>query len=134
MSDDDLIRCRHLNGALLPRLDHIAAREYATELLKKAGFYLHEVARNSTTAYYTHHGRTPYLLRVSDHKSKGSPMGLPNAVARLTISPKDAYLTTHHVENLVVTAIGRYFLTDPTPSEYDGKNVNRLNGQSTPIK
>lgn len=119
----ELIRLRHLNGVFVPRLDHIAAREHAVVLLKKAGFALHQVASNSTSVYYYHLARVPYLLRVADHGSKGGPMGMPNTVARLTISPKDKYLTEKHVENLVVTAIGRYFLTDPRPSEYTGPKV-----------
>lgn len=119
----EFIRLRHSNGEIVPRLDHIAAREYAVRLLKKAGFQLHQVALQSTTSYYYHLARAPYLLRVSDHPSKRSPIGLPHSVARLTISPKDQYLTERHVENLVINAIGRYFLMDPEPSRYDGPNV-----------
>lgn len=109
----------------MPRLNHIAAREHAVALLKKAGFALHQVSMNSTSAYYYHLARAPYLLRVADHKTKGGPMGMPNTVARLTISPKDRYLTERHVENLVTTAIGRYFLADPKPTDYDGPKERR---------
>lgn len=116
----DLIRLRHSNGVIVPRLDHIAAREHAVTLLKKAGFCLYQVSQSSTSVYYYHMARVPLLLRVADHSSKGGTMGLPNTVARLTISARDAYLTEKHIENLVVNAIGRYFLTDPKPSEYDG--------------
>lgn len=121
MDEPKLIRLRHLNGALVPRLDHIAAREHAVALLKRAGFCLHQVANNSTSAYYYHQARAPFLLRVADHASKGAPIGLwDKTVARLTISPKDKYLTTVHVENLVANAIGRYFLNEPRPSQYAG--------------
>lgn len=118
---DDLIRLRHRNGVLVPRLDHIAAREHASALLKKAGFSVHQVSQSSTSTYYMHPARAPLLLRVSDHPSKREIIGMPYTVARLTISPKDRYLTEYHVENLVVTAIGRYFLSDPKPSRYYGK-------------
>lgn len=104
----------------MPRLDHISAREHAVTLLKKAGFRLHQVALQSTSTYYLHPAREPYLLRVSDHPSKPEIIGMASTVARLTISPKDHYLTEKHIENLVVTAIGRYFLMDPRPSRYDG--------------
>lgn len=117
----ELIRLRHMNGVLVPRLDHVSAREHAAALLKKAGFRLHQVSQRSTSAYYVHPAREPYLLRVSDHPSKRDIMGLPNTVSRLTISPKNQYLTEVHVENLVVNAIGRYFLSDPKPTRYYGK-------------
>lgn len=105
----------------MPRLDHVSAREHAAALLRKAGFHLHQVSQSSTSTYYRHPGREPFLLRVSDHPSKHDVMGLPNTVARLTISPKDRYLTEVHVKNLVVNAIGRYFVEDPKPSRYYGK-------------
>ena len=54
MDEPDLIRLRHANGIVVPRLDHIAAREHAVALLKKAGFMLHQVSQNSTTVYYYH--------------------------------------------------------------------------------
>lgn len=127
MTEPDLIRLRHLNGVLVPRLDHIAAREYAVSLLKKAGFNLHQVSLRSTSTYYYHLARAPLLLRVSDHPSKHDVMGLPNTVARLTISRKDQYLSEHHVTNLVVNAIGRYFLMDPKPTRYDGPKTGNLN-------
>lgn len=127
MDEPELIRLRHLNGVLVPRLDHIAAREHATALLKKAGFQLHQVSQISTSVYYCHPSRQPYLLRVSDHPSKSDVMGLPYTVARLTISPKDRYLTEHHVFNLVANAIGRYFVTGPKPTRYDGPK------QHTPV-
>lgn len=117
----ELIRLKHMNGELVPRLDHVAAREHAAALLRKAGFVLHQVSQSSMSVYYFFPGRDPYLLRVSDHPSKRDVIGMPNTVARLTISPKDQYLTEHHVENLVTMAIGRYFLGEPRPSRYFGK-------------
>lgn len=117
----EMIRLRHLNGVLVPRLDHVAAREHAVALLKKAGFQLHQVSQSSTSAYYLHSARAPLLLRISDHQSKHDVMGLANTVARLTISPNDRYLSEHHVFNLVVNSIGRYFLGEPRPSRYYGK-------------
>lgn len=117
----EMIRLRHLNGLLVPRIDHIAAREHAVALLTKAGFRRHQVSSNSTSVYYVHPQREPYLLRVGDHGTKHGMIGLHQTVARLTISPKDQYLTTWHVENLVAMAIGRYFITDPKPSRYYGK-------------
>lgn len=116
----EMIRVRHQNGAIVARLDHHDAREHAVALLKKAGFHLHQVSQSSTTAYYHHPARVPLLLRVADHPRKGDMMGLPGTVSKLTLSPKDQYLTERHIENLVVMAIGRYFLMDPKPSQYDG--------------
>jgi hypothetical protein len=117
----EFVRLRHCSNILVPKLDHITARECAVALLRKAGFKLHQVSQSSTSVYYLHPAREPYLLRVSDHRSKRDLIGLPFTVARLTISPKDQYLTEHHVENLVVSAIGRYFLGDPKPTRYYGK-------------
>ncbi len=117
----------------MPRLDQVAAREHAVALLTKAGFRLHQVALRSTSAYYYHVARAPFLLRVSDHPSKRDIIGLPNTVARLTISPKDQYLSAYHIENLVVMAIGRYFLSDPKPTRYYGRKgtweTDAVNGQ-----
>lgn len=125
MTEPDLIRLRHCNGILVPRLEHTDAREHAAALLRRAGFQLHQVSQISTSTYYLHPARAPLLLRVADHPSKREPMGMANTVARLTISPKDQYLTEKHVENLVVTAIGRYFLMDPRPTRYDGPKCGR---------
>lgn len=119
MTEIELIRLRHQNGVIVPRLDHTEARELAISLLKKAGFELHQVSKNSTSAYYKHPARAPLLLRVADHSSKKAPLGLSNTVAKLTISTKDQYLTDIHVCNLVATSIGKYFLNDPKPSVYE---------------
>jgi hypothetical protein len=126
-----MIRLRHRNGVLVPRLDHIEAREHAATLLRKAGFALHQVSQRSTSTYFFHVARAPYLLRVADHPSKHDTIGLPYTVARLTLSPKDKYLTECHVENLVVMAIGRYFLSNPKPSRYYGKKGTWENQSAT---
>lgn len=117
----EYIRLRHRNGELVPKLDQVSAREHACTLLRKAGFVLHQVSQSSTSAYYLHPARSPYLLRVSDHPSKRDNIGMPNTVARLTISPKDQYLSEYHVENLTAMAIGLYFLGEPRPNRYYGK-------------
>src|SRR5580693_7611017 len=130
----EFIRLRHKNGEIVPKLDHVAAREHACALLRKAGFAVHQVSQSSTSVYYFHAARAPYLLRVSDHPSKGDVMGMPYTVARLTISLKDQYLSQHHVENLVTMAIGRYFLGEPKPSRYYGKKGTWESNEQTAAK
>lgn len=99
------------------------AYHLALDLVKKAGFTLHQASMNSETCYYTRPSRVPLLLRVSMHPSKRSPIGMRGkTIARITISPKtDTVDPEIHTRNLVAIGIGRYFINDPKPSEYHGK-------------
>lgn len=100
---------------------HIAAYHMGIELLKKAGFEFHHASMQTDTCYYTHPSRRPLLLRVSTHKSKKSPIGMNNVIARVTFSPKDLYLSEYRVTHMIKWAIGEYFLADQKQTRYDGK-------------
>lgn len=99
------------------------AYHMAQDLVKKAGFELHQVSRISDTCYYTHPQRRPLLLRLGTHTSKHAPMGLKaNTLAKATFSRKSSHgFSESHVRNVVAMAIGLYFLQDPKPSEYYGR-------------
>lgn len=105
----------------MSRFDHMAAFNLAIELVKKAGFVLDHVAMQSETCYYRHpclkKGR---LLRISTHRGKGR-IGHNGVVSKVTCGAKDMHLNPTSVENQVIHAIGRYFLTEPRPSEYRGR-------------
>lgn len=104
----------------MPRIDNITALNLAIELVKKAGFILDHVSLSTETTYYRHpfckKGR---LLRISTHKGKGR-IGLNGVVSKVTFGSKDMNLNPTSVENQVISAIGRYFLIEPKPSEYKG--------------
>lgn len=98
------------------------AYDMAIALVKKAGFILDHVALQTETCYYRHPSiKKGRLLRVSTHRSKGGRIGLNGVVSKVTCSPNDMHLNPSSVENQVIHAIGRYFLTEPKPSEYRGK-------------
>jgi hypothetical protein len=103
-------------------MTHLEAYHLALDLVKKAGFKLHQASMQSEACYYYHPAREPLLLRVATHSSKRGAMGLTGVVAKVTYSPKDKHdLSEAHVRNLLAIAIGRYFMTDPKPSRYYGK-------------
>lgn len=106
-------------------IDHITAYNMAIELVKSAGFVLSHVSMSTETTYYYHPARRPYLLRVSAHKSKHSPIGLNDVVARCAFTKGEEKakncLTPTNVRNRVTWAIGQYFLNEPLPTRYKGK-------------
>jgi hypothetical protein len=105
----------------MSRLDHMTAYDLAIALVKKAGFILDHVAMQSETCYYRHPSiKKGRLLRVSTHRGKGR-IGHNGVVSKVTCSVRDMHLNANSVENQVIHAIGRYFLTEPKPSEYRGK-------------
>lgn len=102
--------------------DYIAALQLATELVKRAGFVLDYVSMNSESCYYRHPSlKKGRLLRISSHRSKGCVIGHGGVVSKVTCSRKNMHLNPTSVENQVIYAIGRYFLTEPKPSEYRGR-------------
>lgn len=101
-------------------LDHMVAYDLAREMVKKAGFRLHQVSMNSESCYFDHPGRPGVLLRASAHKNK-SRIGHSNVVAKVSISPRFHDWTEFSVFCAVRLAIGNYFLKDLKPSEYRGK-------------
>ena len=104
----------------LSRIDHLTAYHLAVDLVKKAGFRLVHASRSSESCYYNHPALPDRRLRLSTHKSSKSPIGHSGVCARLSFSPKDQTHSELNVYNKVAFAIGRYFLTEPLPSEYKG--------------
>ena len=103
-------------------LDHLVAYNMAVDILKQAGFVLNNVSNRSESCYYYHPSRgKKFLLRVSTHKSKRCPMGLKQAVAKVTFSRKDLHCYEHTVKNKLIMAVGRYFLAEEIPSRYKGR-------------
>lgn len=102
-------------------LDNVTYFNLAIELVKKAGFIIDHVAMNSETCYFRHPSiKKGRLLRVSTHRGH-RPIGHNGVVSKVTCSAKDMHLNNTTLENQVIYAIGRYFLTEPKPSEYKGK-------------
>jgi hypothetical protein len=104
-------------------MNPIEALHVAMELVKKAGFILSTASSKSEACYYFHPARPEYLLRLSNHPSKKSPIGMrAKTISKATFSRKEIYpFSQEHVENLVAMAIGRYFINEPKPSNYKGK-------------
>lgn len=114
-------------------MDHAEAHHLALDLVKKAGFVLSTASSRSEACYYYHPARAPLLLRIATHSSKRAPMGLQGRIiAKATFSSRDTHpFSEAHVENVVAMAIGRYFITDPRPSEYKGKRGTWEHGEAT---
>jgi hypothetical protein len=108
----------------MSQITYLEAYHLAIELVKKAGFEFSHAAMSTESCYYRHPARAPYLLRVSAHKSKHSPIGMRHVVARVSFTrgeEKHGMHTPTNTLNRVTWAIGQYFLNDPKPSEYKGK-------------
>lgn len=107
----------------MARITNIEAYDLALSLMKRAGFVLDHVSRISETCYFHHPARKPLLLRASTHKSKKSPIGLNDVVARVTFTNKDTtHLNEKYVFDRVTWAIGQYFLADQKPTRYQRKH------------
>lgn len=108
----------------MSRLDHLEAYHLAIELVKKAGFVLDHVSRQTETCYFKYPGLIK-LMRISTHRGKKSPIGHNNVCARVSfVKPKSLNVAPHYESSVhlkIVEAIGNYFLTDPKPSRYKGK-------------
>lgn len=105
----------------MSRIDRYKAHQLATDLLKKAGFVLHKIARTTESCYYEHPSRKGFMLRLSCHRSKKGPIGvcLPTLVnVTFTEHDENHLLTPTVVKNRVIWGIGYYFLADPKPSKY----------------
>lgn len=107
----------------MSRIDHITAFNLAIDLAKKAGFVFSHASRNSESCYYYHPARGKgYLLRLSTHKTKRSPIGLKGVVvAKASFSEGDLNCYEASVMKKMLPVIGRYFLSDNTMRrEYKG--------------
>lgn len=113
-------------------MDNLEAYDLAISLVKRAGFILDHVAMSSETCYFRHPAiKKGRLLRVSTHRGKGR-IGHNGVVSKVTCSQRDMHLNPTSVENKVIHAIGRYFLTEPRPSEYRGKRGTWENDNHSP--
>ena len=100
--------------------DNHTAYHKGIALLKKAGFEFSHASMKTMTCYYYHPARHPYLLRISDHKTKKSPIGMNSVIAKVSFSEKDIYLSDKRIIDMIKWAIGEYFLAEPKPSRYTG--------------
>lgn len=110
------------------RINIFDACERAGQMLLAAGFEFRYQSRISETKYYGLPGR-PHNLRVSAHKSKHGPTGMPETVAKITFNPGGCE-TPNHVaisdeafEHMIATAIGFYVIKSNRPmrSSWHGK-------------
>lgn len=100
----------------------------AAAALKSAGFERAAVSMKSEAVYFRLPGRHG-LLRVSTHKSKKSPIGLGNVVARLTFRGNafDAHsilvCSDEKIDTMIWIAVGQYIMNSASeqPSAYQGK-------------
>lgn len=108
----------------MSQIDYLEAYHLAIELVKKAGFEFGHASMSTESCYYFHPARRPYLLRISAHKSKQSPIGMNNVIARVSFTrgeDKHGIHTEKNTLNRITWAIGQYFLNEPKPSRYLGK-------------
>lgn len=112
---------KHEGALARDKIDAHAAYDLARAMAKKAGFRLHHVPPNSESCYFEHPSRPGFLLRLSMHRSKRSPIGLNSVVSRASFSSKTDHWSEFAVYCQMRHAIGDYFLRDPEPSRYKGK-------------
>lgn len=110
------------------RINIFDACARAGKMLLDAGFEFRYQSQTTETKYYGFPGR-PHNIRVSAHKSKRGPIGMPETVARITFHA-GACETPHHVaisdeafEHMVAVAVGFYMMksTRPMVSSWRGK-------------
>ena len=110
------------------RVNVFDACERAGAMLIAAGFEFRYQSQITETKYYGFPGR-PHNIRVSCHKSKRGPIGLPETVAKITFHPGGCE-TLHHIaisdeafEHMVAVAVGFYMMksTQPMVSSWRGK-------------
>lgn len=97
------------------RVNIFEACERAGKMLLDAGFEFRYQSNKTETKYYGLPGR-PHAIRVSAHKSKKGPIGLPEAVARLTFHsggcemPDHIAISDEAFDHMVAVAIGFYVM------------------------
>ena len=110
------------------RINVFDACERAGKMLLDAGFEFRYQSKITETRYYGLPGR-PHHIRVSAHKSKRGPIGMPETVAKITFhsggceSPDCVAISDEAFEHMVAVAIGFYVLKSirQLKSNWNGK-------------
>ena len=106
----------------MTRIDNLTAYHLAIDLAKKAGFVFDHASQKTESCYYYHPARGKgYLLRLSTHRSKKSPIGFSNVVARASFTATDLNCFEASVLKKMIQTIGLYFLADKPEQKYRGK-------------
>ena len=93
--------------------------EYASQMLKKVGFEVSYVSRQSEAVYYRFPGRDG-LLRLATHSKNRTPFGLNEPVSKLTFNgdipgnPGKTKSSLDALDNRIHAAIGKYFANSKT--------------------
>jgi hypothetical protein len=108
------------------RVNIFDACERAGAMLLAAGFEFRYQSKITETKYYGLPGR-PHNIRVSAHKSKRGPIGLPEVVARITFhsggceTPQHIAISDEAFEHMIAVAIGFYVSKSNRPMESSWK-------------
>lgn len=110
------------------RINVYDACERAGAMLLAAGFEFRYQSKITETKYYGLPGREQHL-RVSCHKSKRGPIGMPETVAKITFNeggcetPGCIAISDEAFEHMVAVAIGFYVMKSnkPAVSSWKGK-------------
>lgn len=110
------------------RVNIFEACDRAGKMLLAAGFEFRYQSNITETRYYGWPGRE-HNLRVSAHKSKRGPIGMPETVAKITFfdgsceTPHHIAISDERFEHMIATAIGFYMMKSnrPAVSSYRGK-------------
>jgi len=97
-------------------------------MLLDAGFEFRYQSKITETKYYGLPGR-PHNLRVSAHRSKRGPIGMPETVAKITFheggceTPQSIAISDEAFEHMVAVAVGFYVMKSNRPmvSSWRGK-------------
>lgn len=110
------------------RINIFEACERAGQMLIESGFEFRYQSKITETKYYGLPGRQ-HNIRVSAHKSKRGPIGVPETVAKITFhaggceTPQHIAISDEAFEHMVAVAIGFYMMksTRPMVSSWRGK-------------
>ena len=110
------------------RIDIYDACERAGKMLLEAGFEFRYQSQITETKYYGLPGR-PHNIRVSAHKSKRGPIGMPETVAKITFHSGGCEtlncvaMSDEAFQHMIAVAIGFYVLKSnrPMKSSWNGK-------------
>jgi len=97
--------------------DHLHLAQYASEVLKAAGFILAATSLKSEACYYKLPNK-PALLRVAAHRTSRTENRLMSepVIANITFAPKNKYCM-EAVRHIINYAVGKYFLYPLTTGE-----------------
>lgn len=110
------------------RINIFEACERAGRMLLDAGFEFRYQSQKTETKYFGLPGRS-HNIRVSAHRSKHGPIGMPETVARITFhaggceTPQHIAMSDEAFEHMVAIAVGFYIIKSNRPmvSSWRGK-------------